>query len=230
GKETDAGRQDETVNEYDKRRALEILELGRLDFTVNLRQCLFAAHCENGMSKCNEETENANSTKEPECLKIAEESEGVLNLVDVPAGYKSDFFDRFVFFENGIAVFIHLWIQAIEPRRIAHPHLVFPLHEAIGIRRLAGGDFVAFHLDVEIGKERHALRRTFKCQRQAAPPDDERRHDRGGNHDFQGLIAGFVDAQQILTKEVQGYADCQYHSTPAENDFADFTGISLIQM
>src|SRR5262249_5166084 len=85
GKETDAGRQDETVNEYDKRRALEILELGRLDFTVNLRQCLFAAHCENGMSKCNEETEYANSTKEPECLKIAEESEGVLNLVDVPA-------------------------------------------------------------------------------------------------------------------------------------------------
>ena len=65
-------------------------------------------------------------------------------------------------------------------------------------------------LGTQVGPEGHGVDRTAADpKRDPAPDEDHQRHDGRGDHDLQRLVAGLVDADDVLAEEVErdGYGD-----------------------
>ena len=63
GQEADRSRQKQAVNENDKGRLLEVGQLGRLDFPVDLGQGFFAAHCQNRVPESDHHADNTDQAE-----------------------------------------------------------------------------------------------------------------------------------------------------------------------
>ncbi len=72
GKERDQRREQKAIEENDHSGRSQILELGRLDFTIHLGQGLFAAHCQHGMSKAHQH-DNERQMRKPGTVEPAKE-------------------------------------------------------------------------------------------------------------------------------------------------------------
>ncbi len=73
---------------------------------------------------------------------------------------------------------------------------------------------------VEIRCQGHLILRALDEQRGAAPDQHNHYHDRGDGHDLDRLVAGFMNAEQILPKEINGDAHGNGHRAPRANGIA----------
>src|SRR5215472_4318731 len=72
GEERDAGRKYQAVNENDETCFLQVAQLGMFNLSVNLRQSLLTAHCQDGMPQTDENSNESNGVGQPRVTQPAE--------------------------------------------------------------------------------------------------------------------------------------------------------------
>ncbi len=76
-----AAREDQAVDGDDNRRALQVLELGMLDFAIDLRQALLAAHGQHGVAEGHQDAEQAQQRHQLGSLEKAQRIVAELEIV-----------------------------------------------------------------------------------------------------------------------------------------------------
>ena len=84
-------------------------------------------------------------------------------------------------------------------------------------------------LDVQVWQHGHILSTSPDEQGNAAPGDDDDRHDGRGDHDFEGFITRLVEAKKVLAEEIHGDQHGQGDGAPADDDLADLTRVLLVE-
>ena len=72
GEKADTPCEDQAVNEDDEGRLLEVRQLGRFHFAVDLGQRLFAAHRQDGMAESNEQADETDQAKPVFGVQVAQ--------------------------------------------------------------------------------------------------------------------------------------------------------------
>ena len=81
GQQRGAAGEEQAVDGDDDRGALQVLELGMLDFAVDLGEALFAAHGEHGVAEGHEDAEEAEASESR--LRAFEEAERIVAEVEI---------------------------------------------------------------------------------------------------------------------------------------------------
>ena len=188
GQEADAGRHDQAIDEDDKRRFLEVGQLRRLDLAIDLGESFFAAHGQDRMPEGYDQPDQADDA-EP-ALGIAQRfRERGERGCDEPSRIfrlPGDLIDHF----DLIAGLVHL---------------VFGVRQfTLKVAESSRWGSTSYFLDSQASGGRSLISpRSPDRDRDAAPDQHDDHHDRGGDHDFESLVARFGNADEILAKEVE---------------------------
>ena len=213
GQEGNARREQQAVDEDDEGRLLEVLHLRRFDFAVDLGQRLFAAHGQDRMPEGQQQADHADdahpiarppqfggqpgepAADQPQGIFLAVGGVVDLGLVDLVA----------------VGV-LHLLRHEFAGGFVLDPHCdVF-----LAAERIVLGDLSVFDLGAQVGPEGHGVDRTAADQ--SVTPHQTRitsGHDGRGDHDLQGLVAGLVDADDVLAEEIERDGDGDDDRSPA---------------